>query len=99
MSAERNPTFPDVPTLKEATGIDWKLGAWRGIAGPKGLPDEVTQKLVPLLEKIHGSDEFRDFMNQRGFGMVWKGPDDYRQFMVESDEALGGVMKGLGLAQ
>ena len=36
MSAERNPAFPDVPTLKEATGLDWTIGAWRGIAGPDG---------------------------------------------------------------
>jgi len=32
MAEERNPVFPDVPTLKEE-GVDWTLGAWRGIAG------------------------------------------------------------------
>jgi tripartite-type tricarboxylate transporter receptor subunit TctC len=97
MATDRNPTFPDVPTLKEA-GIDWQLGAWRGIAGPAGLPDEVVSTLVPVLEKIHGSDEFRDFMNQRGFGMIFLGPEDYRAFMAESDASLGSVMQALGLA-
>ena len=37
MGAERNPSFPDVPTLQEV-GIDWRMGAWRGVAGPAGLP-------------------------------------------------------------
>ncbi len=38
MAPQRNSAFPDVPTLKEAAGIDYSVGAWRGIAGPKGLP-------------------------------------------------------------
>ena len=38
MAPSRNSAFPDVPTLKEAAGIDYSVGAWRGIAGPKGMP-------------------------------------------------------------
>ncbi|MEZ5824260.1 MAG: tripartite tricarboxylate transporter substrate binding protein [Geminicoccaceae bacterium] len=98
MAAERNPNFPDVPTAQEQ-GVDWRLGAWRGVAGPEGLPQEVVDKVVPLLEKIHASDEFRDFMNGRGFGMVFEGPEGYRQFMADSNEALGSVMTKLGLAK
>jgi tripartite-type tricarboxylate transporter receptor subunit TctC len=98
MGAERNASFPDVPTLAES-GIDWRLGAWRGVAGPQGLPAEVVDTLVPLLQQIHGSDEFREFMSGRGFGMVFEGPEGFEQFMANSNEALGGVMKELGLAQ
>lgn len=99
MSAERNPAFPDVPTLKEAGGIEFSIGAWRGLAGPKGLPDDVTAVLVPLLERIHGMAEFKDFMSQRGFGMVYLPPAEFATFMAQRDEAFGGIMKGLGLAQ
>jgi tripartite-type tricarboxylate transporter receptor subunit TctC len=98
MSAERNPAFPDVPTLKEATGLDWTVAAWRGIAGPKGMPDEVTDKLVPLLKQIWEGQEFRDFMAQRGFGLVWGDPEQFQTWMAESDESLGSVMKAVGLA-
>jgi tripartite-type tricarboxylate transporter receptor subunit TctC len=98
MSAERNPAFPDVPTLKEATGLEWTVAAWRGIAGPKDMPQEVSDKLVPLLEQIWKGQEFRDFMAQRGFGLVWRDPEGFRQWMAESDESLGAVMKGVGLA-
>jgi tripartite-type tricarboxylate transporter receptor subunit TctC len=99
MSEERNPAFPDVPTLKEATGLDWTTGAWRGIAGPKGMPQEVVDTLVPVLKEIHESQEFLDFMAQRGFGVVWRGPDEYREFMAESDKAFGEVMQAVGLAR
>jgi tripartite-type tricarboxylate transporter receptor subunit TctC len=98
MSEERNPAFPDVPTLKEATGLGWTVAAWRGIAGPKGLPQEVSDKLVPLLQQIWESQEFRDFMAQRGFGVVWRDPEGFHQWMAESDESLGNVMKAVGLA-
>jgi tripartite-type tricarboxylate transporter receptor subunit TctC len=98
MSPERNPAFPDVPTLKEATGLDWEVAAWRGIAGPKGLPQEVSDKIVPLLKQIHDSQEFRDFMAERGFGVVWRDPEGFQAWMAESDESLGSVMKAVGLA-
>ncbi|HQS09994.1 MAG TPA: tripartite tricarboxylate transporter substrate binding protein, partial [Xanthobacteraceae bacterium] len=34
MGKERSKLMPNIPTLKEATGSDWAIGAWRGIAGP-----------------------------------------------------------------
>jgi tripartite-type tricarboxylate transporter receptor subunit TctC len=98
MSKERNAAFPDVPTLKEATGLDWTLGAWRGFAGPKGLPDEVTGVLVPALAKVYESAEFKEFMSTRGFGTVYAAPAEFETFMAQRDASLGEVMKGLGLA-
>ncbi len=99
MAEEPNPAFPDVPTLAEATGIEWTMGAWRGIAGPEGLPQEAIDTLVPVLERIYESEEFNDFMAQRGFGTVWRGPDEFEAFMAENNETLGEVMQAVGLAQ
>ena len=52
-------------------GIDYSTGAWRGIAGPKGLPADVATKLTASLKKVYDSKEFKDFMSNRGFGTVW----------------------------
>ena len=71
MAPARNPVFPDVPTLKEAMAIDYSTGAWRGIAGPKGLPADVATKLTAALKKVYDSKEYKDFMSNRGFGVVW----------------------------
>ncbi|MFV0474572.1 MAG: Bug family tripartite tricarboxylate transporter substrate binding protein [Pikeienuella sp.] len=99
MSDERQAAFPDVPTLKEAAGVDWKMAAWRGIAAPKGVPQEVVDKLIPAMEKVYNSAEFQEFMQGRGFGLVWRPGDEFAQWMAESDASLGEVMKGVGLAK
>ena len=99
MDEKRLNIFPDAPTLKEATGSGWTVGAWRVIAGPKGLPKEVTDKLVPALERAYKSKEYKDFMDGRGFGMIWRAADDARSFMEKADTDFGEVMKKAGLAK
>ncbi len=99
MSEAQIGAFPDVPTLKEAAGIDWQMAAWRGIAGPKGLPEDVTAKLTAAMEKVYNSSEFTEFMNGRGFGLVWKPGAEFAAWMTESDTNLGGVMKAVGIAK
>jgi len=99
MDTERLGAFPDVSTLKEATGSDWKMAAWRGVAGPKGMPNEATAKLSVALEKVWKSAEFQDFMKGRGFGLVWKPGAEFATWMDDSDAALGTVMKAVGLAK
>jgi len=91
--------YPNVPTLKAATGSDWKLGAWRGIAAPKGLPAEVRDKLVAAIKKIAASKEYTEFMASRGFGVVYLGPDEFGRFMAKSDADLGATMKAVGIAK
>ena len=91
--------YPNVPTLKAATGSDWKLGAWRGIAAPKGLPNDVRDKLVVAIRKIAASKEYHDFMASRGFGVVYLGNDEFGRFMAKSDADLGATMKAVGIVK
>jgi tripartite-type tricarboxylate transporter receptor subunit TctC len=44
-AAERDPRMPEVPTAKEATGVDYVTGVWWGVFGPAGLPAGVTTGL------------------------------------------------------
>ncbi|HLM13495.1 MAG TPA: tripartite tricarboxylate transporter substrate binding protein, partial [Reyranella sp.] len=99
MAAERNPTFKDVPTLKEAMGIDYTTGAWRGFAGPKGLPADVARAMTEALKKVNESTEFREFMANRGFGVKWADGAGFAKFMDEGDKAMGVAMKAAGLAK
>ena len=99
MADKREALYPDVPTLKESIGVDWKIGVWRGIAGPKGLPDDVTKRMVQALDKINHSKEFQDFMKQRGFGIGWAGGAEYGAFMQRSMDDFGQVIAAIGMAR
>jgi putative tricarboxylic transport membrane protein len=98
MADKRDPLFKDVPTLKEA-GIDWTMGSWRGIGLPKGTPGEITSVVERALDKAAKSAEFTEFMKKNGFGVMWKPSADYGKFMAEQDEAMGKLMKEVGLAK
>jgi len=91
--------YPNVPTLKAATGSEWKLGAWRGIAAPKGLPNDVRDKLVAAIKKIAASKEYVEFMGSRGFGVAYLPPDEFGRFMAKSDTDLGATMKAVGIVK
>lgn len=99
MGEDRLGLFPDVPTLKEATGSDWTIGAWRMFVGPKDIPDEVAAKVVPALEKAYNSPEYKEFMDGRGFGMKWRPAAEAYEFMKKADENSGRVMQQAGLAK
>lgn len=91
--------YPQVPTLKSATGSDWTMGVWRGIAGPKGLPAEVQARMEAVLKKINDSREFRDFMATRGFGVAYADGAAFGKFMDKGDADMGQTLQALGMAK
>ena len=97
MGEERLPLYPDVPTLKEATGSNWTVNVWRTIAGPKGVPQDVMDVLVPAIKRAYESDEYKKFMDGRGFGMIYRAPKEAYETMEKTDKSFGEVMKAAGL--
>lgn len=99
MDAKPSALYPNVPTLKQALGSDWTMAAWRGIVAPKGIPNDVRDKLAAAIRKIAASKEYNDFMASRGFGVIYAAPDDFAKFMAKSDAELGATMKAVGIAK
>ena len=91
--------YPNVPTLKSATGSGWTIGVWRGIAGPKGLPADVQSKMETVLKKINGSKEYQDFMAGRGFGVAYADGAGFGKFMDKGDADMGQILGALGMAR
>ena len=98
MADQRDPKFPEVPTLKEM-GINWTCGAWRGIAAPLGTPPEIVAVLEKAIAKVVKSEEFIKFMKNRGFGIYWLDSADFAKVMAQSDEDNGKIMKAAGIVK
>ena len=90
---------PDVPTAEEALGNKWAAYAWRGIAAPKGLPEDVKTRLTEALDKVINSDEFKEFMAQRKFGIAIVDAAGFEAFMKDADESIGQALQAVGLAK
>ncbi|MES2785768.1 MAG: tripartite tricarboxylate transporter substrate binding protein [Pseudomonadota bacterium] len=99
MADKPSALYPNVPTLKSATGSDWQMAAWRGIVAPKGIPADVRDKLAASVRKVAASKEYTDFMASRGFGVIYAGPDDFARFMAKADVDMGATMKAVGIAK
>lgn len=99
MAEQRSALYPNVPTLKEASGSDWATGAWRGIAAPKGLPKNVQTRLEASVKKAYDSKDYKDFMASRGFGITYLPPAEFATFMEKSSADLGATMKAVGIVK
>jgi tripartite-type tricarboxylate transporter receptor subunit TctC len=64
MNDKPSALYPNVPTLKAATGSDWTMAAWRGIVAPKGLPAPVRDKLAEAVRKVAASKEYNEIHGQ-----------------------------------
>ena len=98
MSETRQDLFPDVPTVEEATGLDYTHSVWRAVAAPAGLPDEVRARLEAAIKAAYDSEAYQSFMRDRGFGLRWAGSEEATAIVAADDESLGAVMKEAGLA-
>jgi tripartite-type tricarboxylate transporter receptor subunit TctC len=99
MGAERLSAFPDVPTVQEELGEVFEGGAWRGVAGPAGMPQEIADKLAEALQQIYESEEFQTAMTSRGFGLRWRGTEEFIDFMGQHEDDTHRIMTALGLVQ
>jgi tripartite-type tricarboxylate transporter receptor subunit TctC len=91
--------YPNVPPLKSALGIDWSMAAWRGMAAPKGIPKDVEARLVAAVKSAYDSADYKKFMADRGFGVIYLPPAEFAKFMDKSSNDLGATMKAVGIVK
>lgn len=60
---DRLPPIPDVPTLKEQ-GYDEQVEMIVGLVAPKGLPSDVSKKIVDTAMKLSAKEETTEFITK-----------------------------------
>jgi len=98
MANEPDPKHPDIGTLADQTGIDWTVASsWRGIVAPAEIPDEVAERLEAALQTVYDSQDYKDFMNARGFGLLWADADGLHQWLQDKEVQFAEVMTAAGM--
>ncbi|MNP93588.1 Tripartite tricarboxylate transporter family receptor [compost metagenome] len=65
-SAERNPVYPDTPTLAESGQPGFSSEYWFGLSAPAGLPDDVFQKLFEATRTAMQSPQIQEKLGTVG---------------------------------
>jgi len=92
MAPKRSEFLPDVPTFKEQ-GFDQVWSVSRGIAGPAGLPKEVTAKLIAALEKTLNSKAHKEGAAKLSLAPEVIEGADYQKFLKETEVEIKKLMK------
>jgi putative tricarboxylic transport membrane protein len=97
MADKRAAQLPEVKTLKEQ-GIDVPTGwtQWRGVVGPKNMPDDVKSKLAQAIEKVMNSDEMKKFVHNDSLVADVEDPTEFTKFVTEQDKITADWLKQLG---
>lgn len=95
-SPERNPTFPDVPTLKEL-GYDVSLQLFRGLSVPKGTPDDVVEVILEAFKKASESESYQKLAGKLGFRVAFMGEEEFQKYLAEQDKVVVKAMKAAGI--
>jgi tripartite-type tricarboxylate transporter receptor subunit TctC len=94
----RTKKWPDVPTLKEL-GFAIVEKSPYGIAGPKGLPLNIIEKLHEAFKKAVHDPEHRkalEFLNQE---IVYMTPKEFTQFAAKQMDIQKGIIDQFNLRQ
>ena len=96
-SLQRNPLFPDVPTIAETGVKGYEALSWSGLSAIKGTPQPIVDKLEATMKKIMTSPEIRLRMESIGFIVPEQGGAAYTKFVKSEIELWTHVIKTAGI--
>jgi len=91
-STERNPAYPDTPTIAESGFPGFSAVSWFGLSAPANTPKPIIDKLNAEAVKALQNPEFKKRMEDNGFVVVGSTPEDYTAFVAAETEKWGTVI-------
>ena len=96
-SAQRNPLFPDVPTVAESGYPGFSAVSWTGLSAPQGTPKAIVDKLEAAMVKGFADPAVRAKLEANGFVVVASRSADYTRFVQEEIARWGQVVQKAGI--
>ena len=96
-SPQRNPLYPDVPTVAESGYPGFAAVSWTGLSAPKGTPKEIVDKLEAAMVKGFNEAAARQKLESTGFVVVASRSADYTKFVQEEINRWTKVIQTAGI--
>lgn len=85
--------YPDIPVYQDATPYKWTLNGWNLLAAPRGLPEEVKQRLITAMQTIYKQGNLQQFAYKQGIALNPLYGEELIAFMHEEDQKFGKLLK------
>jgi tripartite-type tricarboxylate transporter receptor subunit TctC len=96
-SLQRNPLYPDTPTVAESGFPGFQALSWSGLSILKGTPQPIVDKLEAALKKVMTSPEIKQRLESVGFVVPAPGGAAYTQFVKSELDLWIKVIKTAGI--
>jgi tripartite-type tricarboxylate transporter receptor subunit TctC len=96
-SAQRNPLYPDTPTIAESGVPGFEANSWVGISAPKGTPKPILDKLESVAVSAMQSPAVKAKLESQGFVIPTLGSAAYSRFVASEIDRWTQVIKTAGI--
>jgi tripartite-type tricarboxylate transporter receptor subunit TctC len=95
---QRDPNFPDVPTVAEAVLPDYELTTWTVMVGPKDMPDDIAEALSKAANAALAEPRVRERLESTGTTPVPDStPASTRAFLDREFALYQNIVQRIGL--
>jgi tripartite-type tricarboxylate transporter receptor subunit TctC len=92
---KRNPSFPDLPTMKEQ-GFDLVSYSWFGLSGPARLPAPIVERLAKEMQVVLQEPDVVKRWQEIGAEASTMTPEEYTRFVSKELENATAAVKASG---
>jgi putative tricarboxylic transport membrane protein len=91
--------WKEIPTVKEALGVDVHYQMLRGIFGPPDMPKQAVDWYIGLLRKVYDTPEFQDYLHKGALKGAFATGAEYAKWVEGAEQlhrdlmAKGGLLK------
>jgi len=94
-SGKRIPSFPDIPTYKDA-GYDAEYYIWAGIYVPKGTPSTITNKLRESVKQAVQTPQFTSGAQKQHIIFDYRDAPEFKKFAEEDGARMLKLIRTIG---
>jgi tripartite-type tricarboxylate transporter receptor subunit TctC len=89
--------WKEIPTVKEALGLDIQYNMLRGIFGPPNMPKEAVDWYVAFLKKVYDTPDFQDYLHKGALKGAFTTGAEYVKWVEGAEKLHKDLMEKGGL--
>jgi tripartite-type tricarboxylate transporter receptor subunit TctC len=89
--------WKEIPTVKEALGLDISYNMLRGIFGPPDMPKDAAAWYQAFLKKVMDTPEFKDYLSKGALKAAYSTGPEYVKWLGEAEQLHKDLMTKGGL--